>query len=532
MRAWFICSLDDSCVAFPMECMWVLGFEASKDSSSSSSSWLSPSGEFAFGFRATNNDQNLYLLGIWYDKIPDKTIVWWANGDNPAPEGSKVELTTKGQFILSGPKDSSSDLGGGPCGSNGFCRLDANRRPICDCLPGFSPLDPTNKFNGCKPDKQVTCDSSNSKPEDMYNIQELSNTFWPGSSNFEQLQGFNENDCSKSCLYDCNCVVAFIREGTCWKKLPLSNGRQDWDVNGKALIKFPKHDVPSDESLSEDRNTRKKDQATLILAGALLLGSSVFLNLLFVAAVIFIFLTFYKRRHRNTYRSSLLDANLQTFTYKDLQEATNGFKEELGRGAFGTAYKGVIFSSSSRTYVAVKKLDKLQLEGEKEFKTEVSIIAKTNHKNLVRLLGFCDEGPNKLLVYEFMSNGTVASFLFGISRPDWNKRIQIASGIARGIIGTRGKSLDMGRENEEEVILVDWVYDFFKARRLSKLVEEDEEARNDMKRLERLVMVALWCIQEDPSLRPSMKKVIQMLEGVVDVLVPPCPSPFSSTSFC
>ncbi|XP_028799694.1 G-type lectin S-receptor-like serine/threonine-protein kinase LECRK3 [Neltuma alba] len=74
---------------------------ASKDSSSS---WLSPSGEFAFGFRATNNDQNVYLLAVWYDKIPDKTIVWWANGDNPAPEGSKIELTTRGQFMLTGPK--------------------------------------------------------------------------------------------------------------------------------------------------------------------------------------------------------------------------------------------------------------------------------------------------------------------------------------------------------------------------------------------------------------------------------------------
>lgn len=72
---------------------------ASKDSSSS---WLSPSGDFAFGFLSTNNDQNLFMLAIWYDKIPDKTIVWWAN--NPAPKGSKIELTKDGKFILSNPK--------------------------------------------------------------------------------------------------------------------------------------------------------------------------------------------------------------------------------------------------------------------------------------------------------------------------------------------------------------------------------------------------------------------------------------------
>lgn len=86
----------------------------------------------------------------------------------------------------------------------------------------------------------------------------------------------------------------------------------------------------------------------------------------------------------------------------------------------------------------------------------------------------------------------------------------------------------MERENEEQVILTDWVYDCYKQRRLNELIEDDEEARNDMKRVERLVMVAIWCIQEDPSLRPPMKKVTQMLEGVVDVSVPPSPCHFSS----
>lgn len=461
----------------------------------------------------------------------------------------------------------------------------------------------------------MICDSGETKP-DLYMMQELPNTYWPFSSNYEQMQGLNENDCSQSCLNDCNCVVAVVKEGFCRKKkLPLSNGRQQWDINGKSLIKLPKSDViPSGESNPNSPNTRKKDQATLVLAGSLLLGSSVFLNFLLMAAISLIFLPLYQKRHKSRHKSSLLDTNLRVFAYKDLEGATDGFREELGRGSFGTVYKGVMmFPSSSRTYVAVKKLDKLHQEGEKEFKTEVSTIAKTHHKNLVRLLGFCDEGPHKLLVYEFMSNGTLASFLFGISRPDWNKRIQIASGIARGIMylheecatqiihcdikpqnillddsftarisdfglaklllsdqtrthttirGTRGyvapewfrntpitakidvysygvmllevifcrKSLDMEKENEEEVILIDWVYDCYKGRKLYKLVENDEEARSDMKRLERLVMVALWCIQEDPSLRPSMKNVTQMLEGIVDVSVPPCPSPYSS--FC
>jgi hypothetical protein len=62
------------------------------------------------------------------------------------------------------------------------------------------------------------------------------------------------------------------------------------------------------------------------------------------------------------------------------------------------------------------------------------------------------------------------------------------------------------------------------------LVENDEEALNDMKKLERFMMVAIWCIQEDPNLRPTMKMVMLMLEGIIHVPVPPCPSPFSIAS--
>ena len=73
----------------------------------------------------------------------------------------------------------------------------------------------------------------------------------------------------------------------------------------------------------------------------------------------------------------------------------------------------------------------------------------------------------------------------------------------------------MERENEEQVILTDWVYDCYKQRRLYELIEDDEEARNDMKRVDRPVMVAIWCIQEDPSLRPPMKKVTLTLEWLM-----------------
>ena len=88
-----------------------------------------------------------------------------------------------------------------------------------------------------------------------------------------------------------------------------------------------------------------------------------------------------------------LDMNLCSFTYEDLEEVTGGFKEELGKGSFGTVYKGVLASSHNK-YVAVRKLDKMMREDEREFKTDVTMIGQTRHKNLVRLLGYCDEGED------------------------------------------------------------------------------------------------------------------------------------------
>jgi len=88
-------------------------------------------------------------------------------------------------------------------------------------------------------------------------------------------------------------------------------------------------------------------------------------------------------------------------------------------------------------------------------------------------------------------------------------------------------------ENEEsygpEAILVDWVVDCFQEGNLEALVRSDIEALNDKKQLERFVMVGIWCVQEDPLTRPTMRKVCQMLEGSVEVTMPPCSCNFSIT---
>ena len=93
------------------------------------------------------------------------------------------------------------------------------------------------------------------------------------------------------------------------------------------------------------------------------------------------------------------------------------------------------------------------------------------------------------------------------------------------------KNYEPEAEIEAQIVLVDWVYDCYDDGSILKLVESDEEASSDIKRVKRFVMTALWCIQEDPALRPTMKKITQMLEGVVEVLVPPVSSSFISSIF-
>ena len=83
------------------------------------------------------------------------------------------------------------------------------------------------------------------------------------------------------------------------------------------------------------------------------------------------------------------------------------------------------------------------------------------------------------------------------------------------------KSFEAEAKDEDQMILADWAYDCYKDKKVDLLVENDEEAIDDMKRLEKYVMVAIWCIQEDPSQRPTMKKVVQMMEGSTEVSVPP-----------
>ncbi|GMN18884.1 hypothetical protein TIFTF001_042772 [Ficus carica] len=269
---------------------------------------------------------------------------------------------------------------------------------------------------------------------------------------------------------------------------------------------------------------------------------------------------------------------------------TNSFKEKLGQGGYGEVYKGKLLDGR---LVAVKFLNASKGNGE-EFINEVASISKTSHVNIVTLLGFCLEGHKRALIYEFMPNGSLEKFTYkdNPSQPTphlkWEKLLQISIGIARDICpkiadfglaklcprkdsiismtnarGTIGyiapevynrnfggvssksdvysygmmilemvggrKNIKVGVSRTSEIYFPDWIYKHLKLGSNLPLWEDITNEENEIAR--KLIMVGLWCIQNKQSDRPSMSKVIEMMEGSFEALhIPPNPSMFSPES--
>ncbi|XP_022151696.1 probable serine/threonine-protein kinase PBL26 [Momordica charantia] len=127
----------------------------------------------------------------------------------------------------------------------------------------------------------------------------------------------------------------------------------------------------------------------------------------------------------------------QTFTFRELATATKNFRQEclLGEGGFGKVFKATLQSTGQ--VVAVKQLDRNGLQGNKEFLGEVKALSLLTHENLVKFNGYCADGDQRILVYEYMPGGSLEDCLFDTKterKPmDWFVRIKIASGVAKGL---------------------------------------------------------------------------------------------------
>eukprot|EP00850_Spirogloea_muscicola_P004782 SM000021S06415 [mRNA] locus=s21:178917:183712:+ [translate_table: standard] len=208
---------------------------------------------------------------------------------------------------------------------------------------------------------------------------------------------------------------------------------------------------------------------------------------------------------------------LKRYAFKDLYVACNAFDEKnvLGKGGFGKVYKGKL---DNGTLIAVKRLkEERSAGGEHQFQTEVELISMAVHRNLLRLYGFCITQKERLLVYPFMSNGSVASRLqeYLSTGKSSEKTDVFGYGIMLLELMTGQRAFDLARiANDEDAMLLDWVKGLLREGQVHQLVDKDlKEGEYNIVDVEQMIQVALLCTQGTPAERPKMAECVRMLEG-------------------
>ncbi|KAG8060778.1 hypothetical protein GUJ93_ZPchr0002g23786 [Zizania palustris] len=298
---------------------------------------------------------------------------------------------------------------------------------------------------------------------------------------------------------------------------------------------------------------------------------------------------------RRTQYPSFTDrpTNLRVFSFSELKNATRNFSRSLmvGEGGFGCVYRGVIKNSdepSERIEIAIKQLNRKGLQGQKEWLTEMNVLGIVEHPNLVKLIGYCadddERGIQRLLVYEYMPNGSVDDHLSnrdGISgyfpRPEtsnilldenWNAKLS-DFGLARhgpseglthvstAVVGTLGyaapeymqtgrltaksdvwgygvllyelitgrRPIDRNRPKGEQKLL-DWVKPYISdVKRFPIIIDPRLEGHYNLRSMTKLARVANRCLVRLPKSRPKMSEVYVMVQKIVDSIETGMPQP-------
>uniref|UniRef100_A0A803NYW6 Receptor-like serine/threonine-protein kinase n=1 Tax=Cannabis sativa TaxID=3483 RepID=A0A803NYW6_CANSA len=335
------------------------------------------------------------------------------------------------------------------CGPNGICDPTNTDRFECTCLPGFDPKSPQDWYlrdgsGGCVK-KQVlgrTCGNGEGflKLEHV-KVPDTSKTFVNMSRSLVS--------CEKECLKNCNCTAyasadliggigCITWHGDLVDARTYPNAGQDFYLRVDSI------------TLAQYSKSKSKNSSSISNIGkvGIALGSVALLFLIFL--VVYWWPKKKEKEEQSKYlfdqspshisgKNDLVDATnseLPLFDIKTIAAATDNFSidNKLGEGGFGSVYKGVFDGGKQ---IAVKRLSKHSGQGSEEFKNEVLLIAKLQHRNLVRILGCCVQGDEKMLIYEYLPNKSLDFFIFDEEKKtllDWKKRFHIICGIARGML--------------------------------------------------------------------------------------------------
>lgn len=412
---------------------------------------------------------NRFIFNASYVDDRDELSVWYGIRDLSifsrmvvAESGSVERFTwheSERRWIgfWSVPKDTCDNFG--LCGAYSFC--DPNRDPgqfECKCLPGYVPRSPKDWYlrdgsGGCVRER---ANSMCGNGEGFVTVKRVK---VPDTGVARVDMGASGDACRQLCLRNCSCV-AFTSANVSG----AGSGCLGW-FGGLVDIKvYPNdgQDLYLRADAVEVANERKRSgggggfrgaKRTLVLAflGVFLVG------LLLVSASYW----WYRRHLRLAGRArmrSLLELrsgntldneygdgndgdesnkkiNLPFFSLSEIKSATDNFSNKLGEGGFGPVYKGRFGVNGPE--IAVKRLSKSSGQGAEEFKNEIQLIANLQHRNLVKILGCCIQNEETMLIYEYMTNKSLDTFIFDSTRKailNWRMRYEIIIGIARGIL--------------------------------------------------------------------------------------------------
>ncbi|KAL4619328.1 hypothetical protein ACB092_06G071000 [Castanea dentata] len=326
------------------------------------------------------------------------------------------------------------------CGAYGNCII--GESPACQCVQGFKPKspdtwNPDEWSKGCVRSTQLSCQDKDKIGFDKFFGYKLPDTTysWVNLS-------MNLEECRVKCLNNCTCMAysnTDIRDG--------GSGCAMWfgdliDIRQIALTGQDAKSLGQDVYIRMPASEKEvKDKQKMKVIIVVVVAIAVVLGVLSIPYCICKRTNLREKMENNVMidqntEGQSEDIEVPFFSLTTIAIATDNFSNnyKLGEGGFGIVYKGTLTNGQE---IAVKRLSRSSVQGLNEFKNEVMLIAKLQHRNLVRLLGYCIEGEEKMLIYEYMPNGSLDSFIFDQTRAKvlgWSMRFNIICGIARGLL--------------------------------------------------------------------------------------------------
>ncbi|KAI9082776.1 hypothetical protein K1719_035233 [Acacia pycnantha] len=397
-----------------------------------------------------DSDEGYFTLSSVFkvnQSMPTRIVISWTGDLQKFVRTQGSQSWTMVWSVLQGPCNEYSQ-----CGIYGIC--DANAFPVCKCFQGFRPKnqkewDQIVFTDGCERRTGLDCPTDKFLQLQHVELPETMNVFVNNSMSLSECEDMCRKNCSCSAYANekitnggTGCVI-WTEELKDMKQ--FSGGGQDIFVRVAASVVT--------DSGSESGSGKKKNTGMII-------GITVGAIIIVLGLIMFIL---WKRKSqnipkrradktgasgaspdillisRNTEHSgdmNIDDLELPLFDFHTITMATDNFSEanKLGEGGFGIVYRGRLLEGYD---IAVKRLSGSSGQGIKEFKNEVKLIAKLQHRNLVRMLGCCIDKEEKMLVYEYMENKSLDFFLFDKEKSsllDWQLRFNIICGIARGLL--------------------------------------------------------------------------------------------------